>query len=147
MRFKSLCSLGLMTAIGRPLCAGWKITTLTTTAEGRRTTETEYFQNDVRRTQSQPGTPVLVIDFKNRRQIIWDVSARQYTVRRLRARPSVATASSDTLVVNVETIDTGERRSMFGRTARHVITARCYGDAASGLRIDGWYVDADSLPR
>ena len=34
MRFKSLCSLGLMTAIGGPLSAGWKITTLTTTAEG-----------------------------------------------------------------------------------------------------------------
>jgi hypothetical protein len=76
MRFKSLCSLGLMTAIGGPLCAGWKITTLTTTAEGRRTTGTEYFQGDLRRTESQPGK-----------------------------------------------------------------------DGASELRIDGWYVDADSLPR
>jgi hypothetical protein len=147
MRFKSLCSLGLMTAIGGPLCAGWKITTLTTTATGRRTTVTEYFQGDLRRTESQPGTPVGVIDFKNRRQIIWDVSARQYMVRRLRAGPSLAAQSSATLVVNVETIDTGERRSMFGRTARHVITKRRDGDGASALRIDGWYVDADSLPR
>jgi hypothetical protein len=55
--------------------------------------------------------------------------------------------SGRTLHVHMQTIDTGERREMYGRTARRVITRstqRISPASACGLtdtEVDGWYID------
>ena len=52
-----------------------------------------------------------------------------------------------TVLVETETVDTGERKDFFGRTARHVITTRRIvplDRAKQGRRetvTDGWYID------
>jgi hypothetical protein len=55
-----------------------------------------------------------------------------------------------TLLVETETVDTGERKDFFGRTARHVITTRRIVPlhrAKQGRRetvTDGWYIDLET---
>jgi hypothetical protein len=68
------------------------------------------------------------------------------------AKPIHVTPSGKTLIVNIETIDTGERKEMFGHMARHMITKEtrisgpenCYNGSSSEM--DGWYIDSDVLP-
>ena len=69
------------------------------------------------------------------------------------ARQIAVKPSGKTYVINIEVVDTGERREMFGHTARHLITkekriggaGNCYGGNAES-EIDGWYIDYDALP-
>jgi hypothetical protein len=71
---------------------------------------------------------------------------------RLNAKPIPVTPSGKTLVVNIETVDTGEQQEMFGHVARHMITketriskpGNCYN--GSSIETDGWYIDSDLLP-
>jgi hypothetical protein len=57
--------------------------------------------------------------------------------------------SGGTLTVNIEDIDTGERKVMFGYTARHIVRTerRVPGLGAISLaqesKRDGWYIDLD----
>jgi hypothetical protein len=63
-------------------------------------------------------------------------------------QPPVQTAP--TVLVETETVDTGERREFFGRPARHVITTRrvipLHGSRRqeSQTVTDGWYIDLDT---
>src|SRR5713226_1184705 len=87
MRSGSFCGLGLMMALGSSLHADWKITTVATAATGQQI-QTEYFKDGLKRTDFRDGgngplRSVAVIDVQNHRQIIWDVTVRQYMVRRL----------------------------------------------------------------
>jgi hypothetical protein len=62
-------------------------------------------------------------------------------------RAPIHRPSGRTLHVHTETIDTGDRREMFGYTARHVIIRTSHrvtpeDDTASGdVESDGWYID------
>jgi hypothetical protein len=92
-----------------------------------------------------------VVDSKNLRQTVWEMKARQYMVRRLDL--TFTGTAGPVMVIDVESKDTGERRTLFGRTARHVIveerrhTENPGGDALQfELRRDCWYMDAESLP-
>jgi len=55
-----------------------------------------------------------------------------------------------TLLIETTTVDTGERKEMFERTARHVITTRKQTPLAGSQSqpqetiTDGWYIDLDS---
>jgi hypothetical protein len=55
-----------------------------------------------------------------------------------------------TVLVETETVDTGERKEYFGHTARHVVTTRRVIPLAGAKRradttvTDGWYIDLDS---
>src|SRR4051794_29335988 len=55
-----------------------------------------------------------------------------------------------TVLVETETVDTGERRELFGRLARHVITTRrvtpLRGSSCREAQAvtDGWYIDLDT---
>jgi hypothetical protein len=57
-----------------------------------------------------------------------------------------------TLAIWIESSDTGERRQMFGHTARHIITKerRVPGagscSSSSESQTDGWYIDYSALP-
>jgi len=153
---RTLCTLGLMAALGGSLRAGWKITTQTST-DSDRSVVTEYFSGGLRRTDQvdpQGRRYVVVLDFDHLRQIIWNLELRQYVVMRL-PRYSGFTSlplSQQITVIDRATIDTGERRAFFGRTARHLLTretSHAEGSAAnqSERQIDGWYVDSETLPR
>jgi hypothetical protein len=69
------------------------------------------------------------------------------------AKPMKMKPSGKTFVITTETVDTGERKEMFGQMARHLITTEkrtggpenCYG-GNSEEEIDGWYIDYDALP-
>jgi hypothetical protein len=54
-----------------------------------------------------------------------------------------------TVLVEIETFDTGERKEMFGHTARHVMTTRRVVPLSGAERVDttvtdGWYIDLDT---
>jgi hypothetical protein len=55
-----------------------------------------------------------------------------------------------TVLVETETVDTGERKKVFGHTARHVLTTRRVIPLAGATRgadttvTDGWYIDLDT---
>ena len=154
MRRGLLCTLGLMAGLADPVRAGWKITTQTNTASDQSVL-TEYFDGELKRTDqtdSKGGPYVTVLDFNHPRQISWNMHLKQYVVVRLSPRYEGFTLSPQTIVVDQVTTDTGERRTIFGRTARHLLTretSHVEGGATdqSERQIDGWYVDADTLPR
>jgi hypothetical protein len=71
----------------------------------------------------------------------------------MRARPEAVgqpLAQTPTVLIETETIDTGERRELFGRPARHVITTRRVVPLPGSRRqeshtvTDGWYIDLDT---
>ncbi len=81
-----------------------------------------------------------------------DPAARAYTVRRVEPHKPLArhaVESGKTLTIYFDTVDTGERRWMFGHLARHVIQSErrvsepgsCSGDGDRRIRTDGWYID------
>jgi hypothetical protein len=65
-------------------------------------------------------------------------------------RPVVAPQREPTVLVETETVDTGERKELFGHTARHVVTTRRIIPLAGAKRgadttvTDGWYIDLDT---
>jgi hypothetical protein len=62
----------------------------------------------------------------------------------------VAPQREPTIVVETETVDTGERKELFGYAARHVITTRRIIPLVDAKRsadttvTDGWYIDLDT---
>ncbi len=90
---------------------------------------------------------------------------RQYTAGLLHAFPTreemlaraatsrqsvVSPQREPTVLVETETVDTGERKMLFGYTARHVVTTRRVIPLAGAKRgadttvTDGWYIDLDT---
>jgi hypothetical protein len=55
--------------------------------------------------------------------------------------------------INIDVVDTGERKEMFGHIARHLLTKErriggpenCYGRNSEN-EVDGWYIEHDVLP-
>jgi hypothetical protein len=62
----------------------------------------------------------------------------------------VASQREPTVLVETETVDTGERKEVFGHTARHVVTTRRIIPLAGAKRgadstvTDGWYIDLNT---
>lgn len=160
MRHGALCALGLMAALGSPSRADWKFTTVYTRDAGDHHTvsrDTEYFKNGVRR--SDVVDPALgsrlnfihVTDLSRMRRTEWSLERREYSIGRLYSSVSPPVkARGQTFVVDVETSDSGERRTMFGREARRLITVeRLHMEGAavdSESRTDGWYIDSKEMP-
>lgn len=94
-----------------------------------------------------------------RRSLMLNLDAREYTSSELDERgipkglkPSVvrhSEAASGTLEIFIDSVDTGERKEMFGHTARHIVTHErrvaspesCQQNMSS--ETDGWYIDLD----
>ena len=78
-----------------------------------------------------------------------DLEAGVYTASRIavKPRPTGLTQSGRTRHIHTETVDTGERREIFGYTARRVITRatetseRAGTSIGSESEVDGWYID------
>ena len=137
MRHPALVALSLAAL---PLAADWKVTTVTTHGD-IRSIETEYFKNGMRRWDNT--SHVSVLDQPGMRSINWDLEKREYLIQPLQP-PQQATESGPAIVINVETTDTGERSTIFGREARRLITVERRSE--SETRTDGWYIDSQSLP-
>jgi hypothetical protein len=90
---------------------------------------------------------------------------REYTASALQAFPTreemlaraavssqsvVAPQREPSVLVETETVDTGERKELFGHTARHVVTTRRIIPLAGAKRgadttvTDGWYIDLNT---
>jgi hypothetical protein len=149
------------------------VTTSKSSPSGMSSTHTEYFSGarsrtewrDVSGGESIPGGP-LTFTSGPRRALIWqcdelrlvdlNLDSREYTRRDLdkrgrskavKAPPSAQTGDRGTLEIYIDVVDTGERKQMFGHTARHIVTherrvatpGSC--NQSSQTEIDGWYAD------
>ena len=147
-----------------PLRADWKITTRTTDSGGRESVETHYLKGNVRRYDSlREGFPpaTTVVDGDAERQTIWDLNRKEFVSISLKSYSKPASiqtgefAVRPVLLVEMNTTDTGERQTILGRTARHLITVEkrsteetpgAEAKLESEAVKDAWYVDAAALP-
>jgi len=94
----------------------------------------------------------FLINFEDRKFTEWPIRPAP-THQELRARAESAPPREQpapTVLVETETVDTGERREFFGRLARHVIATRRVLSLTGSTRharesvVDGWYIDLDT---
>jgi hypothetical protein len=141
-----------------------KITTRFSAGRMPPSTTTQYIKGDRSRVEREllGHTRVTINQCDQHRVLQLDPEARHYTSYQLNDQglpagspPSAQTLpqpvpSGGTLVVNVETTDTGERKKIFGYTARHVITRQTMVPGpgavtqAQEIERDGWYIDLDA---
>lgn len=132
------------------------------TAGGQAYENTTYIKGKRQRSEQMGGQMVNIQQCDLRRDVQIMPQLRAYTVRPYAsADATTATPVSDTRQTNertkgglvtstVTTRDTGERRQMFGYTARHIITTietKSSPDSCSPvnsrMETDGWYIDAE----
>ncbi len=141
-----------------------KITTRFTSGRALASTTTQYIKGQRSRIEREIlGHPRVTINQCDQHQVLQlDPEARQYTSYRLNEQgrpvsgpeasprtPLSTEPSGGTLVVNIETDDTGERKKLFGYPARHVITTQTMIPGPGAVTLgqefmrDGWYIDLD----
>jgi hypothetical protein len=96
---------------------------------------------------------VFHLNFDDREYTAWPIQAFP-TGEEIRARTEAVRQPPDqtapTVLVETETVDTAERKELFGRPARHVITTRRVipltgSSCGQSLTVtDGWYIDLDT---
>jgi hypothetical protein len=108
-------------------------------------------------------TGVMITRCDWQRQVVLDLEQRAYTSRPIDWRPSALQGllmwltyrraeprRTPNLLIETTTVDTGERKRVFGRTARRVVTTRKQVPLPAGvaesdeMTMDGWYVDLDA---
>jgi hypothetical protein len=132
------------------------------TAQGQTNENATYIKGKRSRTEMSGGQMISIQQCDLRRDIQIMPQAKAYTVRPYDSAGSTATAATQAAVAQpdgvtkggvvtstVTTRDTGERRQMFGYTARHIVTTiemKSSPDACnpvdSRMETDGWYIDA-----
>lgn len=130
-----------------PLRADLKITMKQTFA-GRTTTSVEYYKGNRWRSDSQPGGGYAIVDSVSRRTITVDQVKREYSVNTF-THAGPTSDPSQTIVIEIDTRDTGEQQQMFGHPARHIITTERRHTEYPGkpssetdeIMTDGWYMD------
>ena len=148
-----------------PSIEGVKIVTRQITG-GFTDTRTEYLAPDRLRNEWQSqmrdgsGPPMATIILRGDRDRVFmlDLAAHEYITYETDSRGSTVSVkrpmvdSGGTLKIWIESVDTGERKELFGHTARHIITRekRVAGPGAcskpSVSETDGWYIDGSVLP-
>src|SRR6266498_1580018 len=145
--------LALLILIGAslavPLRADLRIRVKETFA-GRTATTVEYYKGDLWRSDWEESGGYRIMDSAGRRAITVDPAKREYSVNTFtRTGQTQTTDPSQTVVIDIETQDTGERRRMFGHPAHHFITTERrhteYLDRPPSetreIVTDGWYLD------
>lgn len=130
-----------------------------TTVDGRATVQESFIQGKKVRTEfvEPDGTRFVTIQDTGLQKIYdLDVAAKQYAVHQTAPdlldslaiwirRPARTRDSGKNVNVFLEVTDTGERRSLFGRTAKHFLVRERYvADPGACMRSheidkDGWY--------
>jgi hypothetical protein len=123
-----------------------------------RVTWTEYFAAGFERVdQFDPdGRPqyTTLKDLARARVISWHADRPEYVVMRLRTpAPPKLPSNAPKLSIGLKAVDTGEQKPFLGKMARHLVTEETRHWSNSPLitpdsttRVDGWYVDSESLP-
>jgi hypothetical protein len=138
-------------------------------SEGSSVENTTYWQNDRRRLEYRNsvghrfGPHMAAITRCDLGQIFeLNLDSSQYTsvsypptplVKKMRARgldgETISFSEKPTIRIEIKTVDTGERKQLFGHTARHVITTRkeiplegSHSLPQESTR-DGWYIDLE----
>ena len=127
---------------------------------GQTYENTSYIKGKRQRTEMNNGQMVVLQQCDLRRNIQIMPQAKAYVVQqyddastassagRTTSQPG-ATKKGGVVTSTVTTKDTGERKQMFGYTARHIITMmatesspEACSQTKSKMEIDGWYIDA-----
>ena len=133
------------------------------TSGGQTYENTSYIKGKRQRSENMGGQMVTVTQCDLRRNLTIMPSTRTYMIQTY-DQPSSSTAANTTttptatsqptkkggiVTSTVTTRDTGERKQMFGYTARHIITTMMMDsspDACNSTKMkmetDGWYIDA-----
>jgi hypothetical protein len=132
------------------------------TSGGQTYENTSYIKGKRQRSETNNGQMVVIQQCDLRRNIQIMPAAKAYMIQpydqpaTTATTPNSTTPSQPTAVTKggvvtstLTTKDTGERKQMFGYTARHIITSmqmKSSPDACSTvdtkMEIDGWYIDA-----
>lgn len=165
-----VCLLASALSTGQPSPHDLKITTRHTSFGNRSSfTTTTYYSGEESRSEIQissgdvRGHHWALIRHKGAESIQvyhLDLDAHEYVsyqtdLRGIKpgAKPVAVKPSGKTYLINIDVVDTGERKEIFGHIARHLITKEkrvggpenCYGGNAES-EIDGWYIDPEMLP-
>lgn len=130
------------------------------TSQGQTTENATYIKGKRSRTEMSGGQMITIQQCDLRRDIQIMPQAKAYTIRPYDTADTTATKTAavsqhggvtkgGVITSIVTTRDTGERKQMFGYTARHIITTmemKSSPDACtpmdSKMETDGWYIDA-----
>ncbi len=131
------------------------------TSGGQTYENTSYIKGKRQRTEMNGGQMIQVQQCDLRRNIQIMPQAKAYMIQQYdqpvatntnpntNAPESTPTTKGGVVTSTVTTKDTGERKQMFGYTARHIITTIVMDstpDACSPIKskmeLDGWYIDA-----
>ncbi len=144
----------LAIAFTAPLLADWTIA-VRDSAPGRPPlTITTYYKGGLRRQDSSGQSSYLLFDAAHGVYTLVEPSPHAPGSRKTYLAASLQSAARGFLVIQSETVDTGERRPLFGFSASHLITTKHVhsespGNPPSDFReviTDGWYIDAYALP-
>ena len=131
------------------------------TSGGQTYENTSYIKGKRQRSESNNGQMVMIQQCDLRRNIQIMTPMKVYQIQPY-DQPSTGAASNNAtagasqpvtkggvITSTVTTKDTGERKQMFGYTARHIITTmetkpspEACSQNNSKMQIDGWYIDA-----
>jgi hypothetical protein len=98
-------------------------------------------------------TQMFLLNLDDREYATWPLQthpSREEWLARAAPGDHVVNRREPTVLVETETVDTGERKECFGHTARHVITTRRVipldraKQGPSETATDGWYIDLDT---
>src|SRR6185437_7295844 len=141
--------------------ADTKVKSRQTSGNGQTYENTSYIKGKRQRSEMSGGQMIMIQQCDLRRNIQIMPQAKMYTIQPY-DEPSTSSTTPNTtaptsqpvkkggvVTSTVTTKDTGERKQMFGYTARHIITTmemKSSPDACSQnntkIEIDGWYIDA-----
>src|SRR5687768_17025211 len=133
------------------------------TSGGQTYENTSYIKGKRQRSETNNGQMIILQQCDLRRNIQMMPDAQAYIIQpyddasntsststgRTNTQPG-ATTKGGVVTSTVTTKDTGERKQMFGYTARHIITTmvmesspEACSQVKNKMQIDGWYVDAE----
>lgn len=131
------------------------------TMSGQTMENTTLIKGKRQRTEMMNGKMISITQCDMRRDIQINEAAQTYLVsmfddgtvsvsKKTGAKTAAPTTKGGVITMLVTTKDTGERKQMFGYTARHIITTmemNSSPDACSimknKMQTDGWYIDAE----
>ena len=159
--FRTAISIGCLLTMTGIASADTKIKSRQTSG-GQTYENTSYIKGKRQRSETNNGQMVVIQQCDLRRNIQIMPAAKAYMIQPY-DEPSTTTPTTPNSTMSqptavkkggvvtstVMTKDTGERKQMFGYTARHIITTmemKSSPDACSNvdnkMEIDGWYIDA-----
>jgi len=159
--FRTALSIACLLTITGIVTADTKVKSRQTSG-GQTYENTSYIKGKRQRTENSGGQMVTIEQCDLRRNLQLMPAAKVYMINPYDdGTPSTANATTThtaqpsavkkggVVTSTVTTKDTGERKQMFGYTARHIITTmemKSSPDACSTvdtkMQIDGWYIDA-----